>query len=298
MLRSEYPVKMVPETTQTLKLEWRLANARLNVFLGPELQTIRLAKNGRVRAVDMIIIQNGSNHTDGTDLEITFTGSELAEDIMTENRTRIVAFGNSTTAYRPTISGVYAQRLPDLLYSAGIANVVFNEGIPGSHTGYLSDNKLHKVRHGLDRFDESVLAREPDVVIICFGLNDSWVDKGKTEPRIPADAFQANLTQMITELEQRNIITILMTPNAIGSKYEQWRYDLTSGYAEIIRDLAEMQNLPLVDQWRLFEEYDRTPGKDIDDLLLDGMHPNDDWHEKVAIFLKDIIVEYINLKSA
>jgi len=207
---------------------------------------------------------------------------------------RIVAFGNSTTATRKTISSVYAQRLPDVLSRKGIPCIVFNEGIPGSHTGSVKDNNRHRGPHALDRFKESVLSRKPDIVIICFGLNDSWIDHGKKESRIPPNEYRENLLQMTTKLQQRNIITILMTPNAIGSKYETWRYKNSSRYADIVRSLADEKDIPLVDQWKMFEEYDSQEGQEIDDLLLDGMHPNDRWHQKLSVLLANTILNQLN----
>ncbi|MCK4748228.1 MAG: hypothetical protein KAT15_14360, partial [Bacteroidales bacterium] len=237
-------------------------------------------------------IQNTSIHPDSSGLIIKFTGSDIPGNKFSNDRIRIVAFGNSTTAYRRSIKGVYTQRLPDMLINAGIANFVLNEGIPGSHTGFLSDNCRHNVPHGLDRFESSVLSRHPDIVIICFGLNDSWIDQEKKEPRIPPDRYQANLSHMIRTLKENNILPILMTPNAIGNKYETWRYEKTSEYAQIVRSLAEQENIPLVDQWQHFEEYGSIEGQEIDDLLLDGLHPNDIWHEKLSEILSNIIVEH------
>jgi lysophospholipase L1-like esterase len=288
-----YPEQMIPDSTQHLHLNWNLSNATLKVFLDSNLQTIRLAENDEPLTINEISIQNTSLRADSSELRLRFSGSDLTRDRLTENRIRIVAFGNSTTAYRRTITGVFAQRLPDRLSDAGIPNRIFNEGIPGSHTGYLSDNRRHNIPHGLDRFDESVLSRDPDVVIICFGLNDSWIDTGQEEPRIPEENYLLNLSYMVSELKYQKAFIILMTPNAIGSKYETWRYENSRRYAQIVRNLAIREDIPCIDQWRLFEEYSSVEGQEIDDLLLDGMHPNDAWHEKLSGLLSIIITEHI-----
>lgn len=288
-----YPEHMIPDSTHHLQLKWKLSNASLIVLLDSNLQTIRLANNEEALSINEISIQNTSLRADSSELSLRFSGSELSGDSLTENRIRIVAFGNSTTAYRRTITGVYAQRLPEKLSQAGIPNRIFNEGIPGSHTGYLSDNRRHNIPHALNRFDESVLSRDPDVVIICFGLNDSWTDAGEEEPRISAENYLLNLSYMVSELKNQKAFIILMTPNAIGSKYETWRYENASRYAQIVRDLAIRENIPYIDQWKLFEEYGSVEGQEIDKLLLDGMHPNDAWHEKLSALLSTIIIEHI-----
>ena len=98
---------------------------------------------------------------------------------------------------------------------------------------------------------------------------------------------------MISELRSQKAFIILMTPNAIGSKYETWRYENAHRYAQIVRNLAIQENIPYIDQWRLFEEYSSVEGQEIDDLLLDGMHPNDAWHEKLSGLLSTIIIEHV-----
>ncbi len=46
----------------------------------------------------------------------------------------------------------------------------------------------------------------------------------------------------------------------------------------------------------MFELYASEEGMEIDDLLLDGMHPNDLWHEELANLITDEIVQLINNK--
>ena len=206
---------------------------------------------------------------------------------------KIVAFGDSTTATRSTIEAVYAQRLPSLLNQMDIKNVVFNAGVGGSHTGFLSDNNRHNVQHARDRFKSAVLGHSPDLVIMCFGINDSWIDTGQTISRISLEKYESNLRYMLGQLAQKEINIILMTPNTFGSRYESWRYERTEMYAEKVRVLAAELKFPLIDQWKLFEEYGAVNGQSIDDLLLDGMHPNDKWHEQLGLLLVDKIVDLI-----
>ncbi len=294
ILRQYYPNKLVKGEPQQLNLDWKLSNASLKVYLDSKLQTIRLADSDEPVSINKITIRNTSVRTDSSDLMVKFTGSVFAGDILSGERVRIVAFGTSTTAYRNTITGVYSQRLPHKLSEAGIDNIVFNEGIGGSHTGRLSDNARHKIPHALDRFESSVLSRDPDLVIMCFGLNDSWVDEGADQSRIPKQNYRANLEFMIGTLRERGVKIILMTPNTIASQYEAWRYQRSSEYAGIARNLAENENISLIDQWTLFEEYASVEGQEIEDLLLDGMHPNDRWHDELSTLLTDIIVEQLN----
>jgi lysophospholipase L1-like esterase len=295
MIHQYYPRKLVSRQSHRIRLDWKMSNTSLKVFLDSKLQTIRLAENGEPVMPNRITIRNSSARPDSSAFNIRFTTACIPEDELTGKRVRIVAFGNSTTAYRNTITAVYAQRLPQKLSDAGIDNLVFNEGIGGSHTGRLRDNRRHQIPHALDRYDIAVISRDPDLVIICFGLNDSWVDNEAQRSRIPKEHYRANLQYMIRTLRDREIRVILMTPNAIASQYEDWRYQRSSEYAGIVRNIALEEDIPLIDQWRIFEDYASVEGHEIEDLLLDGMHPNDQWHEELSTLLKDIIIEQLNI---
>src|SRR5215468_10589547 len=82
---------------------------------------------------------------------------------------RIVALGDSTTAratnWAPEIREVYADCLGRRLQSAGIRAHVYNAGIGDTTT-----------RDALERLDRDVRVHRPDVVVVQFGINDSWID--------------------------------------------------------------------------------------------------------------------------
>ena len=65
----------------------------------------------------------------------------------------------------------------------------------------------------------------------------------------------------------------------------QQRIERTNRYANAVRKLSKESDIPLVDIWKAFEQYGAAPGKSIDDLLLDQMHPNDQGHLLVAKLL-------------
>src|SRR5690606_6751766 len=77
----------------------------------------------------------------------------------------VVAFGDSTTAPRDLGGGkalvVYADLLRERLPAAGQPATVVNAGVGGNST---TDARA--------RFERDVLAHDPDLAIIQFGLND------------------------------------------------------------------------------------------------------------------------------
>jgi len=205
---------------------------------------------------------------------------------------KIIAFGDSTTAPRDTID-VYASRLARALAGCGVGATVVNAGVPGNST-----------EDGRARFQMDVLDQDPTLVIIQFGINDSaidvWRDPPASTPRVSRARYKENLAYVIQELATRKIQAVLMTPNPMRwaektrELYNKPPYDtgdadgfnvLLGDYAEAAREVAAETDTPLVDIYAVFQAYDAEAGKSMDDLLLDGMHPNDAGHALITSLL-------------
>lgn len=209
-------------------------------------------------------------------------------------RAVVVTFGDSTTAPRGEVR-IYSQILSDEI--EGIQ--VINSGVPGNTTDRAKA-----------RFEKDVRAHEPDLVVIQFGINDSavdvWKDPPATRSRVSLEDYAANLSNFVDRLIDDGATVILMTPNPIRwsdttrKLYGKPPYDPSNEdgfsqilklYAEKTRELAAQRHLPLVDVDRLFEAYGSEPGHSLDELLLDGMHPNDRGHQMVADALVPLVKE-------
>lgn len=195
---------------------------------------------------------------------------------------KIVAFGDSTTVPRGALV-VYAKLLQDELPARGLPVVVINAGVGGNST-----------EAARARFEKDVLSRDPGLVIIQFGINDSAIDvwKGATTPRVPMSRYEQNLRHFVHTLKARKTRVILMTPNpmtwtdALKKMYGKPPYDpedpdgfnlLLKDYGAVARKIAQDEAVPLVDVYRRFKEFGN-----VSDLLLDGMHPNEKGHRLIA----------------
>lgn len=205
----------------------------------------------------------------------------------------IVAFGDSTTAFRDTVEKVYSQRLELLVNDRGVQVAVLNSGKAKSDTD-----------DARSRFDQDVLRHNPDVTILQFGINDAAVDvfDGTDKPRVGLERFTSNLKYFESALEDVGSKCILMTPNPLRwaphtrEKFGRAPYEpdaprgfsiLVDDYAQAVREIAASTGATLVDIHRAFErpEGNVTTGS----LLLDGMHPNDRGHELVAGLLCPVV---------
>ncbi len=285
-----YPLDITAGSEHKLMIDFDLRYNFCKVFIDGEWLTSVLSRQ------QWTFINGISTECDKcNDEDVKFTDI-LADGKLLEltKPLKVVVFGNSTTAYRRTITGVYSQRMPEYFKEKNIPVQVFNEGIGGSHTGYVADNSLHKIRHARERFEDAVLNKEPDFVSFNFGINDSWVDgkdpEGKS--RIPLEKYRENLLNMINTLRNKKISVVIMTPNAFGDNYEPWRHKRTEKYAKAVRRIAKKEKIPLIDQWKLMNKLASEPGRRIKDFLLpDEMHPNDLWHQILAERLSNLIIE-------
>ena len=196
----------------------------------------------------------------------------------------IIAFGDSTTAKRGHLE-IYSNILTKELEKAGILAKVINAGVPGNTT--MAARK---------RFEKDVLRKNPDLVIIQFGINDAAVDvwKNATKSRVSLDDYMNNLRYFIKTLRKNKTKIILMTPNALAwtpklkKLYGKPPYTPRSAkgfnvtmrpYVKAVRKIAKEEKVVLVD---IFAYFDSQKEEGLNKLLLDGMHPNKKGHRIVA----------------
>ncbi len=210
---------------------------------------------------------------------------------------KIVALGSSTTAPRGSVQHVYCDRLDSMLRDHGLPVEIVNSGIGGSTT-----------EHSRERFQRDVLDHKPELVTIMLGGNDSAIDVWKnppaTGPRVTKDRYAENLRYFVKTLKDANIKVILMAPPPfrwtpkLRELYGKPPYDVddpwgfSAGiiqYGDVMRTVANEEDVPLVDVFAAFQRYDRVDGQSVDELFLDGMHPNDRGHAIITELLAPVI---------
>jgi lysophospholipase L1-like esterase len=204
----------------------------------------------------------------------------------------VVAFGDSTTAPRGGLI-VYAALVEKELSARGISAKVINAGVPSNTT---SDARV--------RLEMDVVAHNPSLVIIQFGINDAavdvWNDPPATLPRVSVQRYENNLHYLVQRLKDWGAEIVLMTPNPcrwtekMQKVYGKPPYRpndpdgfnvLLSGYAETVRRVARQEKVTLIDVYKAFEAYGEGSRRSVDELLLDGVHPSAKGHELIAKLL-------------
>jgi len=191
---------------------------------------------------------------------------------------RIVTLGDSITKGvrgGVTAEQTFAALVQKQLRAQGINTDVINTGIGGERTDMA-----------LSRVAKDVIARQPHIVTVMYGTNDSYVDAGKTESRITVESYEANLRKIVTQLREMGSIVVLMTEprwseeankNGVG---ESPNLRLEK-YLDACRKVAREMDAPLVDHyghWSLSAKR----GTNLHSWTTDGCHPNPRGHEELA----------------
>jgi lysophospholipase L1-like esterase len=218
---------------------------------------------------------------------------------------QIVCFGDSVTQGVPHVAPedtfvALLERRLNQRSGTEMQICATNAGVGGENTA-----------EGLVRLDADVLAHEPDLVTVEFGLNDI---RYEPEKRIPEETFAANLREMHRRLDAAGAIVIFMTPNPIidvfhvysqgTDYYAPWGgcNGLNAIYAGIIRQVAADVQAPLCDIYSaLVKEAVKSEfhGETFDygDLSIlgryistqDGVHPTAAGQEFIAAELYAVI---------
>ena len=199
--------------------------------------------------------------------------------------TRVVFFGDSITQAGVNAGG-YITLMQQMLKQKNQAE---NYEFVGAGIG---GNKIYDLYL---RLENDVLSKKPDMVVVFVGVNDVW-HKRTSGTGTDADKFEKFYTALIEKLKANNIKVLLCTPAAIGEKTDfsnELDGDLNK-YANIIRNLAAKNNVPVCDLRKAFLQHNQqknSENKDKGILTTDGVHLNAAGNQLVADMFYNMIVK-------
>ena len=127
----------------------------------------------------------------------------------------------------------------------------------------------------LERLSKDVLSRKPDLVLVCYGLNDMRFGT-------PADVFAEDLGEILAQLRNALPSGQFLLTNVFHmtgwDRYEprnKGSRDLTRAYNQAIDRVAVRHHAMLADVWSAMGERDFL-------IAPDGVHANDLGHAVIA----------------
>jgi lysophospholipase L1-like esterase len=216
---------------------------------------------------------------------LAYAQDAILQDRNGDGSVEVIAFGDSITygvgdGYSPD---EYVEEIPDfgkprgypLRLSSLLGVSVLNAGVPGE--GLAEDGS----ETGVERFPSVVLGSDADVIIIAEGTNDA-------QRLVPNDVFVPALQKIVNVARadgKQVVLSTLANPIGLRSQYAPF----TANISNLIRDVAAINSLPLVDIETLFEtgcpvydacEYYNRP---------EGLHPNTVGYDAMAAEMAGVL---------
>ena len=155
---------------------------------------------------------------------------------------------------------------------------------------------------GLERIDRHVIRHEPDLCVVCYGLNDCGLDPERPE------RYRKALTGIFDKLESAGIEILFMTPNMMNTKVSPHITDpfikeiaeakiqyQTGGYfdklIDIARDICRERGIALCDCYAIWKTLYEA-GVDTTELLSNKInHPTREMNKLFAYELVKCMFE-------
>ncbi len=214
-------------------------------------------------------------------LGISLTAAQLASAEPLE----IITLGDSIT--KGVRTGVkpeetFAALLQEELKSRGIDARVTNVGVGGERTD-----------GALARLEKDVLAKKPRLVTVMYGTNDSYVDKGKDQPRLTVEQYRANLAELVKRIKGAGAIPVVMTEPRWGKSARNGAganpNELLQEYVAACREVAKEAGVPLVDNFGTWTRCEAA-GHDISKWMTDECHPNPLGHRALTDAILPVVL--------
>ena len=171
--------------------------------------------------------QKALDNMDHEGVTIAFLGDSVTQgcfEIFMRSETEIDTIFDKESAYHK-----YLSQILSVLYPTVPVNII-NAGISGDNAP-----------HGLQRLQKDVLRHEPDLVVVCFGLNDvcQGIDK--------LDQYTNALRKIFQEIQKTQAEVIFMTPNMMNTQVSVHITDPI--IRKIATDAAKIQNEGILDAY-------------------------------------------------
>lgn len=165
--------------------------------------------------------------------------------------------------------------------------IIYNQGISGNNSRALTE-----------RFDNEIKARFwPDseiITLICIGLNDALFLRNENNFWVPMTETKENIKKIISQAKKYSSkvafigLTLVdekkSTPVAWSENF-YYRNEDIKVYNNSIKEVCLENNVPFLDLIPHFES------QNYKELLLDGVHPNNNGHEFMYNLIRDYLEE-------
>ncbi len=215
---------------------------------------------------------------------LSFTLIVLMSSMQIQKPVKVIFFGDSITRAGVNPGGYITLMQEALRGKTNPEYELIGAGIGG--------NKVYDL---FLRFEDDVMSKNPDVVVMYVGVNDVW-HKQSSQTGTDPDKFLAFYTAMIKKMQAKGIRVIVCTPAAIGERtdFSNSQDGDLNRYSNFIRELPQKYSCGLVDLRKAFLEYNlknNPENKESGILTTDRVHLNPAGNKLVADLMLKALTE-------
>lgn len=164
---------------------------------------------------------------------------------------------------------------------------------------YLKGHGGHTILDILDRLERDALNYHPDLVILQVGTNDSrYRPSFDADNEVPSDEYRKGINDFITRVREccyphTHVVALGTTPvdEEQTRPYKEDKHYINSNlhdYDDILSDVCRERQARYV---KLFEAFSEER---LEDVLADGVHPNDTGHQLIHdLVLEQLSTDYV-----
>ncbi len=201
----------------------------------------------------------------------------------------ILCFGDSITFGRgDSVKDGWVAKLREYFESKDFFNGVYNLGICGQTSNELlkrfeteADSRISFKRSG-DRY----------LVLIGIGTNDSRGMNSPNNVKVSLKQYKQNIKELanLAKSKTKEVVFIGLIPvdDKLRFGYEDTYFsnERIQKYNDIIKQLCEEKNIPFINLFNDFKNQDNY-----EQLLADGLHPNNKGYEFMYIKIKEFLIK-------
>lgn len=206
---------------------------------------------------------------------------------------RILMLGDSITkGVRPgvKVDETFPFLVEKTLRNDSVECKVTNAGVGGENTS-----------QALARLARVLKEQKPEIVVLMYGTNDSYTDRGKNSTRLTPEAYSTNLLKLVSEIRSTGADVIMMTPPRNGPKHAvdgsgKAPNNALAVFAEKCRSAATMSKTPMVDHFKHWTNLEKN-GTNLSAWMTDECHPKLRGQQELTTLLLPVLRETITRRG-
>lgn len=205
---------------------------------------------------------------------------------------RVLVFGDSITQGYWDRKGGWVNRLREHYDSLQISSSALYSEPSIFNLGVSADSSKDILQRIENEVEARIISDKLPVVMVQIGINDSLLaDYSQTESKVVPEDYASNLQEIIKKISPISSKIIFVGSSACDESRttpvfwnnNHFKNELIKKYEDIMKEVAHENNIPFISIFNVFKKHLDSG----ENLLRDGLHPNETGHELLKCIVLD-----------